>query len=51
MSEVDRLIMWVQEMREKYGVDGEKVFENAAVINMSKTSTGEVITCSVIEIK
>ena len=50
MSEVDRLIMWVHEMREKYGVDGEKVFENAALI-MTKTSSGKVITCSIIEIK
>ena len=50
MYEVDRLIMWVHEMREKYGVDGEKVFENAALI-MTKSSTGKVITCNVIEIK
>ena len=31
MSEVDELVMWVEEMREKYfGIDGEKIFDNVA---------------------
>ena len=40
-SEVDELIMWVDEMREKYfGFDGEKVFDKAALIMSTDDSTG-----------
>ena len=43
MSEVDELIMWVKDMREKYyGVDGERIFENAAQIMSTDKSKGIV---------
>ena len=43
MSEVDELIMWVNDMREKYyGVDGERIFENAAQIMSTDKSKGIV---------
>lgn len=44
MSEVDRLVMWVHEMTEKYyGVDGERIFENAALMMYTGNSIG---TCT-----
>lgn len=40
-SEVDELVMWVDEMREKYfGIDGEKIFDKAALIMSTNLSTG-----------
>ena len=41
MSEVDKFIMWVDDMREKYyGADGERIFENAARIMSTYKPTG-----------
>ena len=40
-SEVDKLVYWVDEMRERYyGMDGERIFENAAQIMFTKNQTG-----------
>ena len=44
MSEVDKFVMWVNDVKEKYyGVDGERIFENAAQIMSTDKSTG---TCT-----
>ena len=41
MSEVDELVMWVDEMRERYfGVDGEKIFNNAALVMSTDKPSG-----------
>lgn len=47
MSEVDVFVMWVNDMRERYyGVDGERIFENAAQIMSTDKSTGIILVHS-----
>lgn len=40
-SDVDELVTWVDEMREKYfGIDGDKIFDNAALVIPTDKSSG-----------
>ena len=39
-SEVDKLIFWVDELRERYyGIEGERIFENAAKTMLTKLNS------------
>ena len=43
-SQMDKLVTWVDEMREMfYGIDGENIFESAARMMLTKNSTKGVL--------
>jgi hypothetical protein len=43
-SEVDKLVFWVDEMRERYyGLEGEEIFKNAAQIMFSNYQAGKIL--------
>ena len=53
-SEVDKIVFWVDEMRERYyGTEGEGIFENATLIMFSNNQTGmihRIITLNLLSV-